>query len=428
MKKDSLNFIKNYQASIIFLLFYSTILIGFFYNEDSLGGAKPDFLYHYEISKMFNEEFLKTLNDWGSETVSGRFTRNSPIFWIIISLLQNIFSLEFIKFINSTVSILIAYFFLKCLKIRFEKVKLSILIFIASVIFLSPTVRSLSIWPYSLAWGLLFFIISIYYYLLFQKEKRGKKNIALKNIFFLVISSYLYPTFAVFYLFFIYQYYLFFKFNKYFVQILVISFLLACPSLYYIFTNDIINTFKNSQGLNTTFYQSFNLSNKIMIISTMFLFFTLPLLNFKKIFEDLKILNLKLFLILLSFCMINIYFFNFPSLDAGGFGGGFFYKVSHLIFFNNYFFFCFFVFSLILIFVTLNKNSNNLILLILLVLFTPQLTIYNKYYDPMIFIVFLLLFKWDDEKHFFKKKGSLMQLYFFSSCYLIMGLFKSNIY
>jgi len=48
------------HKELIFLILYSTILFGYFFNEDTLGGARNDFLHHYKISEKFNKRNMKT--------------------------------------------------------------------------------------------------------------------------------------------------------------------------------------------------------------------------------------------------------------------------------------------------------------------------------------------------------------------------------
>ena len=161
----------NRFINLIFLLSYITILIGLFYGEDSLGGAKGDYIYHLNISNNFNTNFIETWRGFGFGE-DGLQTRNSPVFWIIISVINKFLSHYFIRLINTSVSLIISIFFFKCLCLKFKKIDRKLLAIIAcSVIFLSPSIRSLSIWPYSLIWGLFLFLISIYNYLLFKEKK-----------------------------------------------------------------------------------------------------------------------------------------------------------------------------------------------------------------------------------------------------------------
>ena len=47
----------------------------------------------------------------------------------------------------------------------------------------------------------------------------------------------------------------------------------------------------------------------------------------------------------------------------------------------------------------------------LLILYNPQFTIYIKYFDPLVFILFLTLFDFDLKKHFSKKSYAFYQFY-----------------
>ena len=190
----------NYNVLLVFFLFYVSILIGFYFNEDSLGGAQNDFNYYYKISLLFAESFLSTFSEY--DTIeSGIPTRSSPVFWIILSQISKFISYDNLRIINSSVSLLICFYFFKCLKIRFKQVDDIILAFIACTIFISPTIRSLSIWPYTNIWGLLFFIISIFYFLKFldAKKEEIKFKQSIITIFFVVISAYIHPVFGIFF-------------------------------------------------------------------------------------------------------------------------------------------------------------------------------------------------------------------------------------
>ena len=59
------------------------------------------------------------------------------------------------------------------------------------------------------------------------------------------------------------------------------------------------------------------------------------------------------------------------------------------------------------------KKVNYLILFIIFFLYNPQFTIYNKYYDPLIFIISFLLLELDLKITIFKKKRYLASLIIF---------------
>ena len=84
--------------------------------------------------------------------------RHSPVYVIFLSLLVKLgVSFEFIRFFHLNLCILLIYFFYKCLKLKFKSIDKNILILLSTVIFLSPTFRSIAIWPESRIIGLIFF-------------------------------------------------------------------------------------------------------------------------------------------------------------------------------------------------------------------------------------------------------------------------------
>ena len=427
MQKIKFN-ISNLKIIFIFFLFYISILIGFYFNEDSLGGAEGDFNYHFKISLAFSKNFFETFSGFGTQEAS-MVTRNSPLFWIILSQINKFISYETLRIINSFVSILICLYFFRCLKIRYKDTESFTLALIACSIFLSPTIRSLSIWPYSLIWGLLFFVVSIFHYLKFHDAKRemDKFKQSLIATFFVALSAYFYPAFGIFFFFYLVSFFFIFNLNQRFFLILIFSLILATPFLYYIFSKDIFDAFEGAQGMSMNNFNTLNISNKILIISTMILFFIAPILNFKLIKNEIANLKSIEILVLIIFGLINIYFFNYPRYDSG-FGGGFFYKLSNIFFNNNYLFFVFSIFSIVYIYTILKKNYFNSLIFLTLILFNPQLTIYNKYYDPLILIIFMTLINFDFKKHYFEKKYKTLQLYFFGMSYLLIGLLKNQVY
>ena len=391
---------KKYRPYLFFLPFYISLLIGFYFNEDNLGKASFDALYHFDMSKKFNENFFETFLLFGSDN-PGYATRNSPIFWIFLSFINKFLNYEIIRLLHTLSLFLIAITLYRCLELKFKTTNNSYLLVLASIVFLSPTLRSLAIWPYTLLWGLYFFILSVYYYLRF-KENINFSN-SLKILIPVIISSYIYPSFAVFYIFYLFKIYSRNRDILLILKILFISFLLSLPCLYYIFSRDILSDFQSAQGLNVSLTNSLNISNKILIISSILFYLLIPIINFEEVFRKLKTINKFSLLIILLFCGINFYFFNFPYSI---WGGGFFHKLSNVIFDNNYLFFIFSFFSILIIYLILEKRFSNYLLLILFIIYNPQFTIYIKYFDPLVLITFLTLFDFNLKKHFFDYKYS----------------------
>ena len=138
-------------------------------------------------------------------------------------------------------------------------------------------------------------------------------------------------------------------------------------------------------------------------------------------FKNINTINLIFLLIL--FC-ISLYFFNYKFEYTGG---GIFFKISNFIFENNLFFFVFVIFSLIFNYLIFSSSINNLLIILLLILSNPQLTIYHKYYDPFLLILFLTLFDLDlNKKKLFSQK-SINVFYSFSLLFLLLSISKSYV-
>lgn len=394
-------------ATILFL----SILFSYIILEDTLGGSKQDFIFHEKFVILFAEDFKNTFNEYGKGEL---LARNSPVFYIFLSLIyKSGIDLDNIKYLNIISILLLVYVFYSCLKIQFRNINTNLLFFFSFVVFLSPTVRSLVVWPYPILWALIFFLFSIKFYLKFTKVEKFKINEAFKNILFLALASYITPNFSVFVIFFFYKFFLEFKNSKYLFYIIALNFFLAIPAFLYYYINGLY--FFNAPVISIDLSDQLNISNKIVIISSLVFFYFLPFINkgmLEKIIYVFK--DLKKQLTLITFFIISIYFFSYPT---GNFGGGIFYHFSQNFFSNNFFLFVIFFLSIFL-FQTANLiNLNNLLLFLCLILYNLQASIYHKYFDPLLLFIFLFLLtnnKITNQKIFFgiAKKYYLLYLIF----------------
>ena len=427
MMKDKFKLIsRDYSYFFVFFIFYLTVLFGFYFNEDNLGAAASDSIYHFNIVQKFNENFSETFTNFGKHEFE-LGTRNSPIFWIFMSLLNKFIAIDLIRLLNTLTIFATAIIFYKCLQIKYKNFSHLYLVVLSTMIFLSPSLRSLSIWPYSLGWGLLFFTISIYYYLKFQNYFNLKNSlIILINV---IIASYIYPSFAVFYLFYFYKIIEKQKNISLIIKLLLISFICFIPCLLYLLSIDILTIFDKSQGVGAsegiaTSALYLNVSNKILIIGSIILYLLMPVLNLKEIFNELRNIKKLTLISILVFCLVNIYFFNFPHAT---WGGGFFHKLSNYTFENDYLFYVFSTLSVLIIYLVVEKKFSNYLLLFLLILYNPQFTLYVKYFDPLIYVLFLTLFDFNLKKHFFNKTYAVYQFYFVIVFYYIV-VYSKNIF
>ena len=399
---------KNIFLGVILFL---SIIFSYIILEDTIGGAKNDFVFHKKFIILFAEDFKNTFNEYGKGEL---LARNSPVFYIFLSLIyKSGIDLDNMKYLNIISIPLLVYVFYSCLKIQFRNINTNLLIFFSLVVLLSPTVRSLVIWPYPILWALIFFLFSIKFYLKFTKVKKFKINEAFKNILFLALASYITPNFSVFVIFFFYKFFLEFKNSKYLFYIIALNCFLAIPAFLYYYINGLY--FFNAPVISIDLSDQLNISNKIVIISSLVFFYFLPFINkgmLEKIIYVFK--DLKKQLTLIAFFILSIYFFSYPT---GNFGGGIFYHLSQNFFANNIFLFVIFFLSIFL-FQTANLiNLNNLLLFLCLILYNLQASIYHKYFDPLLLFIFLFLLtnnKIMNEKIFFDiaKKYYLLYLIF----------------
>ena len=376
---------KSRNVFILVTILFLSIIFSYIILEDTLGGAKHDFTFHEKFVILFAEDFKNTFRDYGKGEL---LARNSPIFYIVLSFIyKSGIELDKIKYLNIISIPLLIYPFYSCLKIQFKNIDRNLLIFLSFIVLLSPTVRSLIVWPYPILYGFIFFLFSVKFYLEFANRKKIKLQNALKNTFYLALASYITPNFSVFVIFFLYKFFLEFKISKKFFYIVVLNCLLAIPAFIYYFINDFyfFEVTVREVGLNV----KLNIFNKIVIILSLIFFYYIPFINrklIKNLFNSLKELNRHYILIL--FFLISVYFFNFP---IGNFGGGIFYHLSQFIFANNIIIFVVFFLAIFLFQEAKLINFNNLLIFLCLILYNLQVSIYHKYFDPLLLIIILCL-------------------------------------
>jgi len=407
----------NKTINYLAILFYLSLLAGFFLNEDLNGGAKPDFYSYDKLINSFVYNFQDTLLNYESFN-----ERHSPLMVIIISLFSKAnFDFDIIRFINLHINLLSIYFFYQCLKIKFSDVNLNYLILISLIFFLSTTFRSLSIWPDSRGIGLLFIIISIKYFLEYQESK--KFDYVLKNIFFLAISSYFSPNFSLFSIYFFFYYLLNIRNFKNILYIVIFNIILAFPAFYYVYILDVnfiqLGATPGSSKVLISESVEFNISNKIISITSIIFFYVFPVFIYTKNVYQKKILTISLsiiFFIIYTVCILN---FNYQVSFTGG---GIFFLISNYVFQNNYllYFICLIAFYFFFI---KNFNLNNLFIISILIFSNPQLSIYHKYYDPLILVLMFTLFQFNIHKDFFNKLNVSL-IYFIYLFFLIAKSFK----
>ena len=83
---------------ILGVLLFLSIIFSYIILEDTIGGAKNDFIFHKKFIILFAEDFKNTLSNYGKGEL---LARNSPVFYIFLSLIYKIgIGLDNLKFLN----------------------------------------------------------------------------------------------------------------------------------------------------------------------------------------------------------------------------------------------------------------------------------------------------------------------------------------
>ncbi|MDC3401325.1 hypothetical protein OAX33_04965, partial [Candidatus Pelagibacter ubique] len=277
-----------------FLFFYLTLVIGFFFGENLNYGSYGDWIgSNREPIKDFSNNFTYTFLNFDSYG-----HRHSPVYLIFLSLFLDLgLDLNQIRLVHLHLCISLIIVFYQCLRLLFSNINNDYLFLLSLIIFLSPTFRSLAIWPDSRLPGLIFFVLTIYFFLKFRKTDNLKYT--WYTCISLVVSSYISPNFSVFFVYFFFFFLKKVKFRK-LSFLLIFNFLASLPILYYIFILDVnfLAAGKTPSLNNESINFSFNLSDKLMIISSIIFFHLSPILIMDNFFNQFKSFLDKRFIII----------------------------------------------------------------------------------------------------------------------------------
>ena len=389
----------------------------FFFGENLNYGSYGDWIgSNRDCIKDFSNNFTYTFLNFDSYG-----HRHSPVYLIFLSLFLDLgLDLNQMRLVHLHLCISLIIVFYQCLRLLFININNNYLYLLSLIIFLSPTFRTLAIWPDSRLPGLIFFVLTIYFFLKFRKTNNPKYT--WYTCASLVVSSYISPNFSIFF-----PYFFFFFFKELRLKklsfLIVFNFLATLPILYYIFILDVnfLSAGKTPSFNNESISFSFNFSDKIMIVSSIIFFHLSPILIMDNTFNYFKNFLFKNFKLLILFTACLVYFFSYQISYTGG---GVFFILSNLFFNNNYLFYVGSFFFIGFVTYIASLNLNNFFLLSLLIISNIQNTIYHKYYEPMILIIFFTLIKYPGVENLLKKKSNIFYLYFLSFVYILMRVFK----
>ena len=415
----------------LFVILYLSLYLTFFIeNRDAIEnlenhffgtflqriGPYSDFVMREAIIENFNNNFSQTFLQYDKTS-----DRHSPLILMYFATFRKLgLDIDTIRLLHINVLPLCALIFFKCLKIKFPDVGSGLLLVLSLILFLSPPMRALSIWPDSRIYGLFFFLVSIYFFIKFNNHNNLID--ASYNTLFLCFASYISPNFAVFFVFFFYKFFNHYKFSIKSWIILLINFICAIPAYYYLFELKVFFLSKPAIG-EIDLITRLNLSNKILVISNIILFYFIPFIFNKEFFSNYYKNNINYKKILLS-SILAIFLMFFYSYESNFTGGGIFFQLSNLIFKNNFLFFLISFISILLFISLWSINIDNKLILFCLIASNPQLTIYHKYFDPLLIILFFLLFDFNLNIKKIINFYFLRSLYLFYISFLILNYLK----
>ena len=360
----------------VYILFYITFIISFYFGENSSGGAFIDSsrmeTYLDEIGANFKNGIMLFID---TKMV------HSPIFYIIKSILENFLNKLSSDLIFLTLGFFIPVIFYSILKKQFRGLDKNLLFAISLVLYFSPYLRSSAVWATNDNIAVLFFVLSLSKFLTFTKKKDNNLKDIFLSFFYLLIAAYIRQYFII--IAAAYAVLLFRKIEiKNFLFLILFNFILLIPMIFY--------TYKYLLSSSDYVIKGFAKPDLIfspLVFFTMYLFYIFPFFfqseNYDKLKEFFKDKVIFFFIVTIIFILLFFYY----ELPQNKYGGGMIYKISQLINSNLFFIFLSYM-GAILISLTINFNFKNLLVLLIFCFMFPFATVYQKYFDPLMIIIF----------------------------------------
>jgi len=401
----------NTYNKILYLLFSLSLFLGFFLNEDTAGHGQSVIDFNDTWPAIADPFKYFEIQHGIHNYIDFKFPLHYYLSSIIYKIVEN---QNYFRIIFITISLTVPYIFYQCLRKKFSSLNPNNLFLFSLIIFLLPSFRTAAIWPNSQITALIFFLFSLYYYIVWKNKKNFltlDKNIIL-SLIFISLAVYSRQLYAIIYLYYLFDIYLKSKLNFLF-KILFITFIFSIPGLYIVF-------FKNLETatllFNNRFYNSL-LINPSILFFYLLPFFTILIINNSMSLKIDFIKDLIYSLIVFLGIFLCFHYFDYNVKI----GGGFFLKLS-LIFFDNLYFFLLTTFlGYFFIYKLCKENLNNIFIFSVLIIIFTSKYIMMKYFEPMFLIVLFILVQTKTTEIFISKTKNI-NLYFF---YFIIYFFSA---
>ncbi|MDC0520131.1 hypothetical protein OAN92_05270 [Candidatus Pelagibacter ubique] len=381
------------------------------------GGAVSDLKTHWQyiqlLKKDINNLFLYELG------VDFKLL-NYPLHHIIISQ---------IPFVNSNLKIYLLIFFIislslpvlfyKCLVIKYENISRGKLLVLASIIYILPGFQYSAIWGNSHITALFFLLYSIYFILKLEKSNFERSKYIYCSILFLALATYVKQFYV-----FLFPFYLSIIIKKKAIPIhkaIIFISALGLPGLIFLIKNPVLLFGLRLNDINIT-----NFPSSILLSSSIIFIYLIPFIiqyfinnniTYKVLFLEISKKKNAILIITLVFFILYNYFYYESNI-----GGGIIYKISNIILDNNYIFLVSAYLGIFSILYYSGNNINNYFLsLLLLVTFSTGFFIFQKYFEPMFFILLLSFY----DKKIIEKSiipGINWIIFYFIAYYLALNI------
>ena len=214
-------------GKIFFLFLSTTLLIGFFLNEDlSTGGAASDFYNTLDYKLSLKEKLFFTINN------AHEWTDEFPFHHILLSRLFYVFEDEYwIRLFYCISSILVPFLFYLNLKEKFSNLNQNSLLFLASIIFILPSFRYSAIWANSNISAVIFFLLSTLFFLRWDKSENSINSNIILSVIFLSLAVYCRQEYAIIFIYFMIIFFQKLKFYD-FLKLSAIVFIFSLPGIF----------------------------------------------------------------------------------------------------------------------------------------------------------------------------------------------------
>ena len=201
------------------------------------------------------------------------------------------------------------------------------------------------------------------------------------QIIFLALATYCRQYFAVFFIYFLFIFYQNLN-KKSFINLFLICVLTSLPVLYYTY---LFPALLVEQHISFFSIKYFLLGN-----SSMMSVYLMPFFFINIIYKRIKLDSNILISIISSFIIVLILSFLFKPASFW-LGGGVIHKLSNQLFGNNLLFFISSFFTFLIFIYLILENKINLVLIIILLFVFFSFQTYQRYYEPMLYLILFFI-------------------------------------